>query len=139
MSVKCLSLKCLSKIITFHISSWLVDDSTVVSGFELVSYIKVSNIDVFGSFTAGFPSIFSSWITLILSCSMVTSDPRGFKGKFISTNHNCDSKKCFIHTTKVMGLPTPTSQLSVEHLVLIFCFVDIDSILPCPKIRQAPV
>ena len=56
MSVKYLSLKCLSKIIAFHISSRLID-STDVSGFESVSYIKVSNIDVFGAFTAGFPSI----------------------------------------------------------------------------------
>ena len=57
MRVEYLSLKCLSKIIAFHISSRLVDDSTDDSGFESVSYIKVSNIDVFGSFTARFLSI----------------------------------------------------------------------------------
>ena len=57
MSVKCLSLKCLAKIIIFHISGWLVDNSTGVSSFESTSYIKVSYIDVFGSLVSGFPSI----------------------------------------------------------------------------------
>ena len=57
MSMKQLTLKCFGKIITFHISSWFIDNPTDVSGFEWVSYIKVSNIDVFGSFTAGLPSI----------------------------------------------------------------------------------
>ena len=50
MIVKCLSLKCLSKIITFHFFCWLVDNSTDLSGFESVSYIKVLYVDVFGSF-----------------------------------------------------------------------------------------
>ena len=49
MSVKCLSLKCLSKIITFHISCWLVENSVDASDFESVSYIKVSNVKVFFS------------------------------------------------------------------------------------------
>ena len=44
-------MKCFGKIITFHIPSWFIDNSTDVSGFELVDYIKVSNVDVFGSFT----------------------------------------------------------------------------------------
>ena len=52
MSVKRLSLKFLSKIITFHISRWLVNNSADVSGFDLVSYIKVSYVIVFGSFDA---------------------------------------------------------------------------------------
>ena len=86
-----------------------------------------------------FNPFLSSWIALVLSCSMITSDPRGFKGEFISTDRTCDSKKCSIHMTKVMASSTPTSSASVELLVLIFCFVDIDSILPCPKVRQAPV
>ena len=70
---------------------------------------------------------------------MVTFDPRGFKGEFIFTDYTCDSKKCFIHLTKVMVLSTPTSSVLVELLVLIYYFADIDSILPCPKVRQAPV
>ena len=52
VSVKCLSLKCLGKITSFHISSWLVDNSADVSGFEFVSYIKVSYVNVFGSLAA---------------------------------------------------------------------------------------
>ena len=52
MSVKYLSLKCLSKIITYHISCWLVDNSADISGFEPVSYIKVLYVNVFGSFAA---------------------------------------------------------------------------------------
>ena len=51
VSVKCFSLKCFSKIVTFHISSWLVDNSTDISSFESVSDIKVPYIDVLGSFT----------------------------------------------------------------------------------------
>ena len=62
----------------------------------------------------------SSQITLIVSCSIVTSDPRGFNGEFVSINHTCDSKKYFIHMTKVMALSTPKSSASVELLVLIF-------------------
>ena len=51
VSVKCFSLKCFSKIVTFHISSWLVDNSTDIPSFESVSDIKVSYIDMFSSFT----------------------------------------------------------------------------------------
>ena len=67
---------------------------------------------------------------------MVTSDPRGFNGEFVSTDHTCNSKKGFIHITKVIASSTPTSSASVELLVLIYCFVDIDSILPCPKLDR---
>ena len=52
MSAEYFSLKCLDKIITFHISSWLVDNSADISGFESVSYIKVLHIDVFGTLAA---------------------------------------------------------------------------------------
>ena len=52
VSVKCFSLKCFSKIITFHILSWLVDNSADIPSFESVSDIKVSYVDMFGSFTA---------------------------------------------------------------------------------------
>ena len=51
MSVKCISLKCLSKIITFHISSWLVDNSADVTIFESVSDIKILCVNMFSSFT----------------------------------------------------------------------------------------
>ena len=51
MSVECFSLKCLCKIITFHIPCWLVDDNSAdILSFESVSDIKVSYIDVIGSF-----------------------------------------------------------------------------------------
>ena len=52
VSVKYFFLKCLSKLITFHISSWLVDNSADIPSFESVSDIKVSYIDMLGSFTA---------------------------------------------------------------------------------------
>ena len=52
VSVKCFSLKCFSKIVTFHISSWHVDNSTDIPSFESVSDIKVLYIDMFGSLTA---------------------------------------------------------------------------------------
>ena len=52
VGVKCFSLKCFSKIITFNISSWLVDNSANISSFESVSYIKVLYIEMLGSFTA---------------------------------------------------------------------------------------
>ena len=52
MSVECFSLKCFSKIITFHISSWFVDNSADIPSFESVSDIKVSYVDMLGSLTA---------------------------------------------------------------------------------------
>ena len=52
MSVECFSLKCFSKIIIFHISSWLVDNSANILSFESFSDIKVSYIDMLGSLTA---------------------------------------------------------------------------------------
>ena len=52
MRVKCLSLKGLSKIVTFNISGWLVDKSADVSSFESGSYIKVLYVNAFGSFAA---------------------------------------------------------------------------------------
>ena len=52
MSVECFSLTCLSKIIIFRISSWLVDNSVDIPSFESVSDIKVSYVDIFSSFTA---------------------------------------------------------------------------------------
>ena len=70
---------------------------------------------------------------------MATSDPRDFNELFVFIEHTCDSKKCLIHKTKVIALSTPRSSASVELLVLIFCFADIDNILPCPKVRQALV
>ena len=51
MSVECFFLKCLCEIITFNMSGWLVDNSADISSFESVSDIKVSYIDVLGSFT----------------------------------------------------------------------------------------
>ena len=51
MSVECISLKCLCKIITFHISSWLVDNSADIPSFQSVSDIKLSYVDVLCSFT----------------------------------------------------------------------------------------
>ena len=45
VSVKCFSLKCFSKIITFHISIWLVDNSADIPSSESVSDIKVLCID----------------------------------------------------------------------------------------------
>ena len=52
MGMKCFSLKCFSKIITFHISSWFVDNSADIPSFESVSDIKVLYVDMFGLFTA---------------------------------------------------------------------------------------
>ena len=52
MSVEYFSLKCHSKIITFHIPSWLVDNSADIPSFESVSDIKVLYIDILGSLTA---------------------------------------------------------------------------------------
>ena len=52
VGVKCLSLKCFTKIITFHNSSWPVDNSADIPSFESVSDIKVSYIDMLGSLTA---------------------------------------------------------------------------------------
>ena len=52
MSVECFSLKCFSKIITFHISSWLIDNPADIPCFESVNDIKVSYIDMLGSLTA---------------------------------------------------------------------------------------
>ena len=57
MCVEYFSLKCLRKIITFRISSWLVDNSADIPSLESVSDIKVSYVDMFGSFTTWFPSI----------------------------------------------------------------------------------
>ena len=51
VSMKCFSLKCFSKIVTFHIFSWLVDNSADIPSFESVSDIKVSYIDMLGSLT----------------------------------------------------------------------------------------
>ena len=52
MCVECFSLKCFSKITTFHISSWLVDNSADIPSFESVSDIIVLYVNMFGSFTA---------------------------------------------------------------------------------------
>ena len=52
MGVECFSLKCLRNIITFHISSWFVDNSADIPSFESVSNIKVSYLDMLGSLTA---------------------------------------------------------------------------------------
>ena len=46
MSMKYLSLKYPSKIITFYISCLIIDNSTDVSGFESISYIKVTYVNV---------------------------------------------------------------------------------------------
>ena len=139
MCVKCLFLKCRCKIITFHISCWLVDNSADFTGFESISYIKILYINMF--FFCCLISIRSLPVELhlFLSCSIVTSDPRGFNGEFMSIDLTCDSKKCLIHMTKVIVSSTPTSSVSVEFLVLIFCFVDIDNTRPYPKVRQALV
>ena len=51
MRVEYRPLLCLSKIIAFYISIWLVDKSTDVSSFESVNDIKVLYVDVLGSFT----------------------------------------------------------------------------------------
>ena len=90
-------------------------------------------------FLLDFPPFLSSWIALVLSCSIVTSDPKGFNVEFMLIDLTCDSKKCFIHMTNVIASSTPTSLALVELFVLIFCFADIDNTLPCPKVRQAPV
>ena len=76
---------------------------------------------------------------LVLSYSIVTADPKGFNGEFMIIDLTCDSKKCFIHMTNIIASSTPTISASVEILVLIFYFADIDNTLPCPKVRQAPV
>ena len=81
----------------------------------------------------------SSWIALILSCSIVTSDLKGFNEEFTLIDLTCDSKKCFIHMTYVTVSSTPTRSTSVELLVLIFCFDDKDNTLPCLNVRHAPV
>ena len=86
-----------------------------------------------------FHPFLSHWITFVLSCSIVTSDPKGVSGEFTLIDLTCDSKKCFIQMTNVIALSTPTSSASVELLVLIFYFLDIDNTLQCPKVRQAPV
>ena len=52
VSAKCFSLKCFSKIVIFHFSSWLVDNSADILSFDSVSDIKVSYIDMRGSLTA---------------------------------------------------------------------------------------
>ena len=86
-----------------------------------------------------FHPFLSSRIALILSCLIVTLDPKGFNGEFTIIDVTCDSKKCFIHMTNVIVSSTPTSSALVELLVVIFCFVDMDKTLQCPKVRQAPV
>ena len=86
-----------------------------------------------------FPPFLSSWIALVLSCSIVTLDPNGFNGEFMIIDLSCDSKKYFAHMTNVIASSTPTSSASVELLVLIFWFVDTDNTLPCPNVRHAPV
>ena len=75
----------------------------------------------------------------MLSCSIVLSNSWGFNGEFISIDLTYDLKKCFSHITKVIASPTPTSPASVEILVLIFCFADIDNKLLYPKGRPAKV
>ena len=139
MNIEWLTLKCLSKIITFHISSWLIDNSTDVSSFESISYIKYGTLICLFLLLLDFHPFLSSWFALVLSCSIVTSDSRGFNGGFIFTDCTCNLKKCSIHMTKVIVSSTSTSSASVECLVLIFCFADIDSILPYHKVRHDPV
>ena len=80
-----------------------------------------------------------SWIALILSCSIVTSDPKGFNREFTLIDLTCDKKNCFIHMTNVITLSTHTSLASVELLASIFCFSDIENTLPCPNVRHTPV
>ena len=86
-----------------------------------------------------FYAFLSSWIALVLSCLIVTSDPKGFNGGFILIDLTCDSNKCFIHMTNVIASSTSISSASAELLVLIFYFADIDNTLPCPNVRHAPV
>ena len=109
MSVECFSLKCLSKIITFYISSWLVCNSADIKYLTLICLILL---------LLNFYSFLSNWVALVLSCSIVTSDLKDFSREFKFIGLTCDSKKCFIHMTNVIASSTPTSSASVELLVL---------------------
>ena len=51
----------------------------------------------------------------------------------------CDLKKCFVPVINVIASPTPMSSDQIKHLLLIFCFADIDNTLSFTKIRQTPV
>ena len=82
MGVKQFCLKCFSKIIAFHIFSWVVNDSADVSCFELVSDTKVPYCNVFSFLLLDFCLILSNWIVLVLFCPIVTSNPKGFNGEF---------------------------------------------------------
>ena len=86
-----------------------------------------------------FRPFLSNWITLILSCLIITSDPKGFNGEFMLIDLSCESKKYFIHTTNVIASSTPSCSVSAELLVLIFYFDDKDNTLPCPNVRHSPV
>ena len=77
-----------------------------------------------------FHPFLSNWIPLILSCLIVTSNFKGFNGKFTLIDLTCDSKKCFIHMTNGMASSTATSSASVELLVLNFYFDNKDKTLP---------
>ena len=66
-------------------------------------------------------------------------DPKGINEEFTLIDLTCDSKKSFIRMTNVIASSTPMSSASVELLVLIFYFADMDNTLPCPKVRHAPV
>ena len=136
MSVKCLLLKCLSKINTCYISSWLVDNSADISSFESISDIIVLYVNVFGSFAIWFLPI---PFQFVLSCSIDTLDPSGFNGEFASTDLTCDLKNFSVHITNVIALLIPINLVTVELLVLIYCFADIDNTLQCPTVRRAPV
>ena len=90
-------------------------------------------------FLHDFHSFLSSWIALVLSCLIVTLDPKGFNGEFMLLDLICHLKKSFVPLINVIALPTPMSSYPVKHLLLIFYFVDINNTLPFTKIRQAPV
>ena len=62
----------------------------------------------------------SNWITLVLSCLIVTLDLKNFNGEFKLIDLTYDSKKCVIHMKNVIAPSTPTSSASVELFILIF-------------------
>lgn len=82
---------------------------------------------------------FSNWITPTFSCLILASYPKGFNEEFMLVDLICDLKKFFVPVIDVTASPTPMSSDPVKHLLLIFCFVDINNTLPFTKIRQAPV
>ena len=81
----------------------------------------------------------SSCMVLVLSCSNTLVLPSAFLFTTVSWCCICQSKNNLLHTKKFIALPITTRSVSVELLVLIFCFRDIDIRALLPMIMAAPV